>query len=546
VAFFFAGFVIFVAAKGSYLRDGGRYTEEGMRGILWSCSALLAGTLNAFCGAAIFQKVVLSGEVAPGVAGGSKFSSFNSAQIDADGNVAFRAATTGAGGIWRIHNDSLAKVVAGGDTVPSRDGLISVIERFTLTPSGHILFVAVTTSSFNQRGIWFDDAGAFACVAAQRDAVPGVPSTWFNFGISTFPTIDDAGRVIFTPTLELVGPVTASNNDGVWRWDSGVISNVLREGDPAPGVSPGVIFSTPSSAVLPQIANGKVAVLTGLAGTNISSSNNAGIWVQDGATLQKIVQKGDAAPGGGTFSTLPSSPSSPFALAITISGEVYFTANLSTGAKGIFQAKDGVIASVVLANPAVAGDPWIYDLGAPRITSSGRMAFLATMRSDPGTFHDAIWSWSDGQLQTIVTAGDTTPELGPDIQFKTLASSGMELLENNQGQILFSAVVGRANENGLRSVWSYDPESGIHYLARVGDSFQVAPGDVRTINSIAFPANFNDSGQFAVTFGFADVSSGVFLKSVPEPAAGVVLLIFISTFPSRTRPRKSNKLATRR
>jgi len=361
-------------------------------------------------------------------------------------------------------------------------------------------------------------------VVADRDPIPGIANTWFNeIGISLFPSVDNAGRTVFTVPLAIVLPVTSSNNDGVWKWDSGVVSNVLREADPAPGTGAGVIFAAPfSGGVVPQIANGKIVAAVNLTGPNVTTSNNTGIWLHDGNTLSKVVQKGDPAPAGGVFGSIAVAGLTGPTLAISDSAEVFFNAKLSAGNEGIFSAKDGVIKPIVLTGPPLGqNDPYFFQTGALRTSSFGPGAFWAVMQPNPVTFPfpEAIWSWSDGQLQEIVRTHDAAPEIGPDIEFKQFTLNGPELAVNDFGQMVFSAVVGRPEENGVRSLWVYDPASGVHYIARIGDLFEVLPGDSRTIGSFSFASNgLNDAGELALKLGFTDGSSGIFLTNVPEPA----------------------------
>src|SRR5439155_8491465 len=175
-------------------------------------------------------------------------------------------------------------------------------------------------------------------------------------------SVDKPGRTVFSVTLAIVLPVTSSNNDGDWKWDSGVVSNVLREADPAPGTGAGVIFAAPfSGGVVPQIANGKIVAAVNLTGPNVTTSNDTGIWLHDGNTLSKVVQKGDPAPAGGVFGSIAVAGLTGPTLAISDSAEVFFNAKLSAGNEGIFSAKDGVIKPIVLTGPPLGqNDPYFF------------------------------------------------------------------------------------------------------------------------------------------------------------------------------------------
>jgi hypothetical protein len=84
----------------------------------------------------------------------------------------------------------------------------------------------------------------------------------------------------------------------------------------------------------------------------------------------------------------------------------------------------------------------------------------------------------------------------------------------------------------------------LHLIAREGDPLEVAPGDIRVMaefdpirtmysasaNEDGRRSSFNDQGQIALTIGFTDGSSGIFVfdaVAVPEPTAA--LLFFSAT-----------------
>src|SRR6185436_2362602 len=168
---------------------------------------------------------------------------------------------------------------------------------------------------------------------AWNDPVPGIANAAFQFGATPQFSQDQSGQIVFVPQL---ANVTASNDTGVWKFASGTISKILREGDAAPQTESGVTFGNiaQQAGPFPRIVNGKVAVLTNLTGPTVTAANNTGIWLGDGTTLNKVVREGDDAPGGGQFLEVGLGGTNPGGLAMTGSGAVVFSGKLSSGPSG--------------------------------------------------------------------------------------------------------------------------------------------------------------------------------------------------------------------
>jgi hypothetical protein len=92
---------------------------------------------------------------------------------------------------------------------------------------------------------------------------------------------------------------------------------------------------------------------------------------------------------------------------------------------------------------------------------------------------------------------------------------------NRFGQVAFSVILSQA-DGSKNSLWATDLDGDLTLIARVGDTLEAAPGDVRTISGLSMLTNFgdddgrprsmNDLGQIAFYAGFTDGSSGIFLS----------------------------------
>jgi hypothetical protein len=143
------------------------------------------------------------------------------------------------------------------------------------------------------------------------------------------PVVDSNGAVAFKFTMRGSG-ITAATKTGL-ALDNGVSLDLLaRTGiGTAPGTS-SALFATLSDPVLaPNTASADAVAFIGtlvrsVGDTTRTGTNDQGIWssANAGHTVELFVRKGDAAPGGGLFSSFNQ-------VALTDNGTIIFTATLS-------------------------------------------------------------------------------------------------------------------------------------------------------------------------------------------------------------------------
>ena len=98
---------------------------------------------------------------------------------------------------------------------------------------------------------------------------------------------------------------------------------------------------------------------------------------------------------------------------------------------------------------------------------------------------------------------------------------------NSAGQTAFIADL----SDGGAGIWATDRTGVLQLIAQRGGSLEVAPGDVRTIDWLAFrtgdiyyttfDTGLNDLGQVAFWAQFTDGTGGIFVSNavaVPEPS----------------------------
>jgi hypothetical protein len=103
------------------------------------------------------------------------------------------------------------------------------------------------------------------------------------------------------------------------------------------------------------------------------------------------------------------------------------------------------------------------------------------------------------------------------VNFASLDSNSLAL--NDAGQLAFTAQL----TDNSSSLWATDVAGSLHLIARKGGQLEVAPGDFRTVNALAFAGGagtsdgrrlgFNNSGQLAFSANFTDNSTGIFVSN---------------------------------
>lgn len=351
--------------------------------------------------------VAREGAAAPGTGSGVVFHRMIGPAINSLGETALYGVLRGTDvdqtndhGIWSELGSSLDLVVRAGDAAPGTESGV-VFNFLSNSPVINDLGVTAFSSTLtgteidetNGNGIWSGSAGSLVLVARAGHAVPGTrPGVLFaDFGD---PRINNASNTVFSASLSGTG-VDGANDSGIWSESNGSLALVIRAGDAAPGVAPGVIFAEFGTTVIN--GSGDTAFSATLAGTNVDGTNDDSVWAEKNGLLQLVARAGDVAPG--------------------------------TNSGVIFSSFSGLTTN-----------------------ESGDIAFLGTIRG-PGVLRGAdrgIWAMDrDGLFQLIVREGDLfdinddplTEDLRMISNVTSFLSSGGEdgrvSSLNNNGQIAF-------------------------------------------------------------------------------------------------------------
>jgi hypothetical protein len=179
----------------------------------------------------------------------------------------------------------------------------------------------------------------------------------------------------------------------------------------------------------------------------------------------------------------------------------------------------------------------------PTLSDDGRLDFFSSLRGAGVTTDNdsALFLGKPDDVHLLVREGDVAPQTG-GARFRGWDWPHL----NARGDALFLALLtgdGVGSDND-KSIFATDPTGAFHLLAREGDPFEVAPGDVRIVADCDYyrpyttqsggdgrPRALNDLGEVGLWLKFADGSSGLFVASIPVPepagalAASTLLLI---------------------
>jgi len=494
------------------------------------------------------------GPFGPGLGVGVTFSQFTTADLgqfedgtptlNGAGQSIFLATLSGPGivpgvndtGIWTDRGGSLTLLARTGDPAPDTAPGVTFAGFFRqplLSDSGKAAFMAVITgpgvTNDNNDGLWTEGPGTVSLLIRENTTpVPGGGGLFFanpNFPGDPqprmwvgLPVINAAGHVaarviINTPTVTL----------GLYTDQSGALQEIVRMGDPVPGLVPPRTFVNVGTPALSD--NGAV---TFRMQTSTPFPQFEGVWTNRSGSLTPVAMSGDLAPGTATqFAN--------FSLNQGINGSdrIAFEAGLATGggfdagiwSEGLF----GVIQPIAITGAPAPGMPSVFfDFGSqfdnPIVSDSGTTAFLATVNL--ANLNRGVWSNRPGFLELVAGAGNLVPGVPGQafVDFFALAIGAT-------GEVAFFSTTSSGKVFCRQSTTgALDPIAATFTpLDLFGDG-----SDVRLITDVVIPSfsfvgdppatgtgdghriALNDAGDVAVRLAFSDGTEGLF-TTAPAP-----------------------------
>ncbi len=147
----------------------------------------------------------------------------------------------------------------------------------------------------NDSGYWVLWSGGGQLVAREGFQGPQLPPGVNLFG-TAFPGSNALGEVVFYATLS--GPdVDSENNSAIWAGNALAPSLVMRTGDPAPDMMPGIVIASAYAAgVHPINSRGFVALYARLSGLGVNSGNDFATYLGPPGGMRLVMREGDSLP----------------------------------------------------------------------------------------------------------------------------------------------------------------------------------------------------------------------------------------------------------
>lgn len=547
----------------------------------------------------VYTTVALTGTdgpLGPGMGTGVTFTDIGGQQpsLNNSGQVAFRGNASTAGtpqGLW-LHtagvNNNLAMAggaMPGGGTYTA--GSTGIINSMLVNQQGHVAFRLGAST-----GLFGDSGAGMGRLMLTGDFAPGTSTgtlATYASSASGMPLLNHNGQSAFianlaastVPDPDVVFTSGIANAAGVWIGTPGAgnQSLAMRQNDTLLAVDPSGntrVGALSGNLTLSFNDNAHFIMQGALQGSNVTTgtgagSNSTAMFSNIGGTVGLLARAGSAAPdaAGAPSATDLFRNFSTGGVAINNNGRVAFSGTLrnaagtqtSTGAffsdhqGGVLRqvARFGdALPSVYAANDSSASSPlaefagvtWGFSYNNVVMNNGDLLVFTATGLGNTGGTNnrDAVLSRdASGVLRKILRSGDVAVANDPlSTDFSNTRFLGVSNVQLNAlGQMAMSVTLtGTGVSVGLGNgvaIFGCDAGGPLQLIARTGDFFTVAPGDVRVIASIGGLTNsgghdgravmLNDRGVLAFELNFVGGTSGIFTATVPAPAAGALLAL---------------------
>lgn len=323
---------------------------------------------------------------------------------------------------------------------------------------------------------------SFETIALTGGQVPGaVPGVIFQ-GFET-PSLNALGEVAFIGDIDITSPgVNTPNDRGVYKGLPGFLSEVVREGDQAPGSLPGVVFRYLEDVSIN--AMGDLIFFGDLVGTGVVSANDRGLYTTLTGPLTEVVREGAQAPNapaGAVFRTL----SDPV---FSSSGHIVFDAGLIgtdierfINGGGIYMAGAGPLEELARSGAQAPGAPdglFLRGYLGTVVNASGQVAGQFWLRTEGDDFPsiDSVYTISNGTLSLELYEGGPAPGQPAGVEIVSLGNPVI----NHAGQISFRGAIAGVGVDlsNDRVLYSGTP-GALSEVAREGEQAPgAAPGAV--------------------------------------------------------------------
>jgi hypothetical protein len=372
-----------------------------------------------------------------------------------------------------------------------------------LAADGSVVFFATLAgdglSADLDEGLFSFDAGVGSLIVRESDAAPWyAPDTRF-VGLSDF-AIDAGGSVVLAASVDDPAVVDAAQKARAL----GVFTQV------APGVFAALARIDEQAAGLPEgdlyetldsaavAPDGSSLFVGGRPGDGLDSAPK-GLWSdQTGATML-LLAPGDAAPGtGGLFAHFETP--TPVGDGFVIRGSFKPEGSQDRATTGLWRERAGSLDAMALAGNPAPGTTASFTAFAPRVgAGEAAAAFRAELDSADVAVDSGLWTDRAGGLGLLVREGDTAPGAAD----ATIGEISRALSMNGAGDIAFRCALGNTPAGTNTAVYLAQESGWFLLIAREGDTIDDEPGDVR-IAGLGDPL-VNDAGEMIMPAHLAGV-----------------------------------------
>ena len=491
------------------------------------------------------QTVAVTGEPAPGLPAGIDLEAFLDVDVGASGFVTFRAALAGTG--VGMENDA-ANYLAGKDGVIllARDGDQAAGLEPGRLYKGLCYFCAIGPipgPRLHRAG-----TGGFMTLIEEPGTIFGTSSGLFRFDSievrpflvtgnpapvgATFPLIAALAPPRFGPRGDLAVSVQLAQVSGLQH--PAILAGASRNlrvvgevGNPVPGV-PAMVYSSLALLQDPDAA-GRVTFFGGLADASMPTITLAwGLLAERGGAPVLRFQTGAQALGQPpgvvlhSFGPVVANARGDTAYLGFLNGTGIV---LGQNSSALLSDRSGAWETVAQVGSALAVLPGesIQVFMRHFLGARGEVVFHTLLKVAIGAPRDEAILLDTGRRQRLLArTGQHAPGLPSTILLDTFVLVDV----NAAGQALFSAWLtgpGVVPANA-QTLYLTDRAGRPRLLARSGDAYEVRPGDVRTIASVAVPfANtsspgspLNNRGVAAFGLSFTDSTQALVRAKIPE------------------------------
>lgn len=312
-------------------------------------------------------------------------------------------------GLFLADKQGISKIIKDGDAAPSGTISASSLRSYSLNNSGMIAFEGLFSNPYRQ-AIFISNAGVISEVVVTGNATP-IGGT-FSFAYLYMWGFNDAGTVLFQDLIEYEND---STGEGIFTSTSGVISKVVARGDPSPD---GKEFTYLDPASMNNLGD---VVFEASVGKGFEVDYE-GIFLYSGGAISLIAKRGEAAPGGGTFSVF-SFPQ------INDEKQIVFQASIEggTSAGGIFAVSNGTIQKVALGGETTPIGGSYLGFSPQWLNQGGSVAFSAFLNGGGS----GIFLWNGGPRVEVsrdtVEFTDVVPGQTAKLEMEITNSGGKPL-----------------------------------------------------------------------------------------------------------------------